>query len=84
MKHHPLSLGLWGLTRWGPSLAVGIGMLSWLVAVVIVATLLLGGMLLLNALVQHYWPQDVRQAEASQLLPQRRRERINPTANCSS
>jgi hypothetical protein len=37
-------------------------MLSWLVAVVIVAPLLLGGMLLLNALVQHYWPQDVRQA----------------------
>src|SRR5437773_1580585 len=28
MKHHPLSLGLWGLTRWGPSLAVGIGLLS--------------------------------------------------------
>lgn len=43
-------------------LAVGVGILSWLAAVVIVAALLLGVMLLLNALAQRYWPQDVRQS----------------------
>ena len=42
-----------------PLLAVSIGTLSWLVAVVIIAAILLGGMVLLNALVQRYWPQDV-------------------------
>ena len=36
-----------------------IGTLSWLAAVVIIAAVLLGGMVLLNALVQRYWPQDV-------------------------
>ena len=36
-----------GLT---PLLAVSIGTLSWLVAVVIIAAVLLGGMVLLNAL----------------------------------
>jgi hypothetical protein len=41
-----------------PLLAIGIGVLSWLVAVVIVAALLLGGLLLLKALVHQYWPQD--------------------------
>jgi hypothetical protein len=45
-----------------PLLAVGIGVLSWLGAVVIVAALLLWSMLLLNALVHQYWPQNVRQA----------------------
>jgi hypothetical protein len=43
-------------------LAVGIGTLSWLTGVVIVAALLLGALLLLDAFVQRYWPQDVRQA----------------------
>jgi hypothetical protein len=42
-----------------PLLAIGLGTLSWLTAVVIMAALLLGGMLLLNALVQRYWPQEV-------------------------
>jgi hypothetical protein len=42
-------------------LAVGLGILSWLAAVILVAALLLGGLLLLNAFVQRYWPQDVRQ-----------------------
>lgn len=41
-------------------LAVAIGTLSWLAAVVIVAAILLGVMLLLDALAQRYWPQDVR------------------------
>jgi CBS-domain-containing membrane protein len=43
-------------------LAVGVGILSWLAAVVIVTAILLGVMLLLNALAQRYWPQDVRQS----------------------
>ena len=42
-----------------PLLAIGLGTLSWLTAVVIMAALLLGGMLLLNALVQRYWQQEV-------------------------
>jgi hypothetical protein len=42
-----------------PLLAVSIGTLSWLAAVVIIAAILLGGMVLLNALVQRYGPQDV-------------------------
>ena len=42
-----------------PLLAIGLGTLSWLAAVVIMAALLLGGMLLLNALVQWYWPQKI-------------------------
>ena len=46
-------------------LAVGIGTLSWLVGVVIVAALLLGGILLFHTLVHQYWPQDVRQAPDS-------------------
>ena len=45
-----------------PLLAIGFGTLSWLAAVVIMAALLLGGMLLLNALVQRYWPQEVNQS----------------------
>jgi hypothetical protein len=45
-----------------PLLAVSLGTLSWLAAVVIMAALLLGGMLLLNALVQWYWPQEVSQS----------------------
>jgi hypothetical protein len=44
-----------------PLLAVGIGILSWLGALIIVAALLFGGMLLLNTLVHQYWLQDVRQ-----------------------
>ena len=60
---HSTAAGMERGTGGGTSLlSVGIGMLSWLVAMVIVAALLLGGMLLLNALVQQYWPQDVRQA----------------------
>jgi hypothetical protein len=43
-------------------LAVGIETVSWLVGVMLVAALLLAGMLLLNALVQRYWPQVGRQA----------------------
>jgi hypothetical protein len=46
-------------THGGEHYAVSIGTLSWLVAVVISAAVLLGGMVLLNALVQRYWPQDV-------------------------
>ena len=46
----------WGMA---PLLAIGLGTLSWLAAVVIMAALLLGGMLLLNALVQRYWPQEI-------------------------
>ena len=42
-----------------PLLAIGLGTLSWLAAVVIMTALLLGAMLLLNALVQWYWPQEV-------------------------
>jgi hypothetical protein len=45
-----------------PLLAVGTGTLTWLVAVVVMAALLFGGLLLLNALVQRYWPQEVSQA----------------------
>jgi CBS-domain-containing membrane protein len=43
-------------------LAVGVGILSWLAAVVIVTAILLGVLLLLNALAQRYWPQDIRQS----------------------
>jgi len=42
-----------------PLLAIGLGTLSWLAAVLIMAALLLGRMLLLNALVQWYWPQEI-------------------------
>ena len=42
-----------------PLLAIGLGTLSWLTAVLIMAALLLGGMLLLKALVQRYWPQEI-------------------------
>ena len=49
-----------GAHRLPSLLAVSIGILSWLAGVVIVAALLLGGLLLLNALVQWCWPQDVR------------------------
>src|SRR5215510_6789323 len=49
-----------GARGMAPLLAIGIGILSWLAAVVIMAALLLGGLLLLNALVQRYWPRDVR------------------------
>jgi hypothetical protein len=48
--------GVWGMA---PLLAIGFGTLSWLAAVLIMAALLLGCMLLLNALVQWYWPQEV-------------------------
>jgi hypothetical protein len=41
--------------------AVAIGTLSWLAAVLVVATTLLGVMLLLNALVHRLWPQGARQ-----------------------
>jgi hypothetical protein len=59
---HSTAAGMeWGTRGGAYLLAVGIGTLSWLVAVVIVAALLLGGILLLNALVQQYWPQDGRQ-----------------------
>jgi hypothetical protein len=39
-----------------PVLAVSIGTLSWLAAVVLMAVLLFGGMLLLNTCVHWYWP----------------------------
>jgi len=42
-----------------PLLAIGLGTLSWLAAVLIMAALLLGCMLLLNALMQWYWPQAI-------------------------
>jgi hypothetical protein len=42
-----------------PLLAISVGTLSWLVAVAIMAALLLGGLLLLNALVQRYGPEAV-------------------------
>jgi hypothetical protein len=45
--------------------AVGLGTLSWLTAVIIVTALLLGGLLLLNALVQRYVPRHVSQARDS-------------------
>jgi hypothetical protein len=45
-----------------PLLVVGMGTLSWLAAVVIMAAVLFGGLLLLNALVQRYWPQEVHQS----------------------
>jgi hypothetical protein len=48
-----------GTSRMPPLLAISIGILSWLAAVVIMAALLLGGLLLLNALVQRYWPPAV-------------------------
>jgi hypothetical protein len=48
-----------GARGMAPLLAIGMGILSWLAAVVIMAALLLGGLLLLNALVQRDWPQDV-------------------------
>src|SRR5438132_13998434 len=41
-----------GARSMAPLLAIGIGILSWLAAVVIMAALLLGGQLLLNALMQ--------------------------------
>ena len=47
---------VWGMA---PLLAIGLGTLSWLAAVLIMAALLLGCMLLLNALVQWYWPQEI-------------------------
>jgi len=47
---------VWGMA---PLLAIGLGTLSWLVAVLIMAALLLGCMLLLNALMQWYWPQEI-------------------------
>jgi hypothetical protein len=50
-----------------PLLAGGLGILSWLAAVVLMAALLFGGMLLLNALVQWYWPQEVTQSVDSAL-----------------
>jgi hypothetical protein len=37
-----------------PLLAIGLGTLSWLAAVVIVAVLFFGGLLLFHALVQRY------------------------------
>jgi hypothetical protein len=46
---------VWGMA---PLLAIGLGTLSWLAAVLIMAALLLGCMLLLNALMQWYWPQE--------------------------
>src|SRR5215831_15689653 len=46
----------WGMA---PLLAIGLGTLSWLAAVLIMAALLLGCMLLLNALMQWYWPQEI-------------------------
>ena len=45
-----------------PLLAAGMGTLSWLAAVVIMAALLFGGLLLLHALVHRYGPQEVRQS----------------------
>lgn len=48
-----------GTQRMAPLLAISVGILSWLAAVVIMAVLLLGGLLFLNALVQRYWQQDV-------------------------
>ena len=42
-----------------PLLAISLGTLNWLAAVGIMATLLLAGLLLLNALAQRYWPQAV-------------------------
>ena len=47
---------VWGMA---PLLAIGLGTLSWLAAVLIMAALLLGCMLLLNALIQWYWPQEI-------------------------
>jgi hypothetical protein len=47
---------VWGMA---PLLAIGLGTLSWLAAVLIMAALLLGCMLLLNALMQWYWPQEI-------------------------
>ena len=47
---------VWGMA---PLLAIGLGTLSWLAAVLIMATLLLGCMLLLNTLMQWYWPQEI-------------------------
>src|SRR5262249_52267141 len=49
----------WGMA---PLLAIGLGTLSWLVAVLIMAALLLWGMLVLNALVQRDWPQGITPA----------------------
>jgi hypothetical protein len=48
-----------GTSRMAPLLAISTGILSWLAAVVIMAALLLAGLLLLNALVQRYWPPAV-------------------------
>ncbi len=42
-----------------PLLAVGLGTLSWLVAVVLMAALLCGGLLLLHACVHWSWPKEV-------------------------
>ena len=49
-----------GAQRMPYLLAVSIGILSWLAGVVIVAALLLGVLLLLNALVQWCWSQTFR------------------------
>jgi hypothetical protein len=56
--------GIWGMA---PLLAIGLGTLSWLAAVLIMAALLLGCMLLLNALVQWYWPQEVSPSQDNAL-----------------
>jgi hypothetical protein len=68
-----------GAHRLPSLLAVSIGLLSWLAGVGIVAALLLGVLLLLNALVQWCWPQESDHLWTACLrqpappLPQRRR-----------
>ena len=61
VTHHSVAAGMEQGTRgMTPLLAVVIGTLSWLAAVVSIAAILLGVMLLLNALVQRYQPQNMR------------------------
>src|SRR5712691_6212333 len=61
-------------------LAIGLATLSWLAAVVIMAALLLGGMLLLNALVQRYCRRrSARLWTASPRYPPTLSQRRGPT-----